>query len=91
MKFTPDSAKGESEIFVPRERHFPDGFRVIHGKGLTLVYDPSAPSGFRVIANPNQLDASAYRWDASRNRIVVKRWDATSEPLTLKIVPGTRD
>jgi len=64
MKFTPDSAKGESEIFVPRERHFPDGFRVVHGKGLTLVYDPSAASGFRVIANPNQLDATVYRWDA---------------------------
>jgi endoglycosylceramidase len=91
MKLTAGVAQGESEIFVPRERHFPDGFRLIQSNGVALAYDPASPSGLRVVSNPNRLDISAYRWDEARNRIVVRRWAAEPGPMVLKIVPGARD
>jgi hypothetical protein len=91
MEFAPDSSKGASEIYVPLDRHFPDGFRLIYSRGLTLAYDPSAPSGFRVVTNLNKLDASAFRWEPSSRHIVVREWDRGTGTATLKIVPGLGD
>lgn len=91
MNFLPDASKGESEIYVPVRHHFPDGFRLIYGRGLTLAYDPSAPAGLRVIRNMNNLDASAYRWHPARQRILVRQWDAGSGEATLQIIPGIHD
>jgi len=88
MKFNADLGKGESEIFVPRERYFPDGFRLIQSNGVTLAYGGST---VRVVTNPNKLDVSGYRWDEARNRIVIRRWAADAGPMVLKIVPGGRD
>lgn len=91
MNFVPDAAKGESEIYIPLERHFPDYFRLIYSRGLTLAYDVSAPTGLRVIRNLNNLDASAYRWHPTRRRLLVRQWDKGTGEATLRIVPGLRD
>ncbi|MCL5745984.1 MAG: cellulase family glycosylhydrolase [Acidobacteria bacterium] len=91
MRFVPDPAKGASEIYVPRQRHFPDGFRVVHSGGLTLAYDSSQPSGFRVLSNTGNFDAAAFRWDAARERILVSRWAPAASAVTLRIIPGIAD
>jgi endoglycosylceramidase len=92
MDFVPDSSKGASEIYVPLERHFPDGFRLIYSRGLTLAYDPfSEIPGLRVVQNANQLDASNFQLQPARGRILVTEWDKGTGEATLKIVPGVRD
>ena len=65
-----------------------DGFRLIQSNGVTLAF---AGSEVRVIANPNKLDVSGYRWDEVRNRIVIRRWGAVAGPMVLSIAPGGRD
>jgi len=90
MRFAPDSSKGKSEIFVPVERHYPDGFRVLYN-GLTLAFAPESPGGFRVVENTGDTPASAFHWDAARNRILVDNWGTESKETTLKIIPGTSD
>jgi hypothetical protein len=49
-------------------------------------------SGFRIEGQRSKSDASAWRWDENRTRIVISQWDpALSPSATLKILPGTRD
>ena len=89
MRFTAGGpSQGESEIFIPRQRHFPDGFRVMLPNGVTAACD----GALRLISNERKLDGSLYRWDESRSRLVIHRWDGVPDgAVTLKIVPGLRD
>jgi len=90
MRFIPDSSKGQSEIFVPAERHFPDGFRILYG-GATLAFSPGSPTGFKVLANPDDAPVQAFHWDAARSRVIVDNWGVASGETTLEIVPGLGD
>jgi hypothetical protein len=89
MVFTPDAGRGESAIYIPRSRHYPDGFRIVYGRGLALAYDPRQPGGLRVVENEPKIDASRWRWEERSSRLIVSRWDAGTGATTLKVVPGT--
>ncbi len=88
MTFIP--GKGSSEIFVPADRHFPDGFRIVCG-GLTLAFAPKSPTGFEVVTDSATIPASAFHWDAERNRVLVDSWGSASGEKTFKILPGLHD
>ena len=91
MVFTPDPATGESALYIPLARHYPDGFRLIYSRGVTLAYDPGTKAGLRVIENKAGLDVSAWRWENSRSRIVIPKWDSGTGSATLRILPGTAE
>lgn len=90
MRFVPDSSKGVSKIFVPASRHFPDGFRILCD-GLILAFAPESTTGFKVVTDSATVPASAFHWDADRNRVLVDNWGAASGETTFKIVPGLHD
>lgn len=90
MNFVPGSSKSGSEIFVPVDRHFPDGFRILCN-GLELSFDPKSPDGFKVIKDSPSLPATVFHWDAERRRVIVDNWGTISGETTLKIVPGLAD
>ncbi|TAN36697.1 MAG: hypothetical protein EPN23_07765 [Verrucomicrobia bacterium] len=70
LRFVPDLSKGESEIFVPTKRHFPDGCRRLDN-GMVPAFAPASTSGFHVSTNPHKMPATGFRWDGPRNRVVV--------------------
>lgn len=87
VEFEADPSKGESEIYVPRQRHFSSGFRISRSDGLSLDYDASAPNGFRADAGRGK----EYRWDEARQKLFISKWPAVKGPVTLKISPVAKD
>ncbi len=89
MRFRPEEARAPSEIFIPVDRHYPDGFRVRYGD-LTLALAPEDQSALQVVENTDGVDTDLFRWDAARQRLMVKRWpDVQSNGLAaLQVIPG---
>lgn len=90
MRFIPDASKGESELYVPVERHFPDGFLLLYG-GMNLAFAPQTPNGFKVVTNPDKIPVAGFRWDAQRRRVVVSDWGPQTSETTLRIVPNQHE
>ena len=91
MTFIPNSTLGPSEIYVPVNRHYPDGFQLVYittNSKLTLAYDENSPTGFRVIERSGEVNPELFRWDAETLHIIVERWTGGEETATLKILPG---
>ncbi|MCL4401921.1 MAG: cellulase family glycosylhydrolase [Acidobacteria bacterium] len=88
LVLTPDAGKGASEIYVPVDRHYPDGFHLVYSRGLTLALRPGE-TALKVLQNPGGLDAAAWSWNPANQTLTVRRWDAGSGEATLRILPGT--
>lgn len=89
MTLRTDPALGRSEIFVPAERHYPGGFRVEFGAGLTLDRHPGGTT-LRVTQARDAADkeqAKSIRWDEDQQRLIVARWAGQARPLTITIQP----
>ena len=68
MDFVDARDLGESEIFVPENRHYPDGFTVDLNGQCVLARDADEPTGLRMLHKQPGIDATAFRFDASRLR-----------------------
>lgn len=93
MTVNADPGLGATEIFVPAERHFPDGFLLEVGSGLTLVHDSDA-SGFRGLhaASPEDREqAKKVRWDEANQRVVILNWAGPARKLVIKVRPKEQD
>lgn len=87
MTFTPDYATGPSEIFVPRRRHYPSGFRLEYSPGLLLAHDPASPTGLSVLANPGGVDPGVFAWDEPSSAVVVRRWHQAPGDHHIRLSP----
>jgi endoglycosylceramidase len=74
LRYTPSSAGGYTELYVPRTRHYAGGFSVSFSDGTSVVYDPAAASGVRIVNNPANLDASSFVWDEARKSLSIREW-----------------
>jgi len=90
MDFTPGEAGAPSEIYLPLDRHYPDGLRIRY-QGLELVLAPGGGGGLKVAANPGKLPSRGFRWDKETQRLHVKAWPGAAERSLLEVLPGTRD
>jgi hypothetical protein len=90
MEFTPGEASAPNEIYLPLERHYPDGLRISY-QGLILRMNPGGAGGLTVISNPGRLDASLFTWDKSTQRLFIDKWPGVGERSILEIVPGIQD
>ncbi|HCJ67013.1 MAG TPA: hypothetical protein DHV62_06735, partial [Elusimicrobia bacterium] len=86
MSYTPDT--GNTDIFIPRTRHYPWGFKVIHSKGITLKDDPSQFTGLNVLENPGAVDSNKFSWNEASGTLRITEW-LTGESVTVEIKPLT--
>jgi len=90
MEFTPAEAKAPSEIYLPLDRHYPDGLRLNY-QGLILKLAPEGKGGLKVAENPGKLDSGVFSWDKATQRLYVKKWPGTDGRTMLEVVPGIQD
>lgn len=87
MHFQPGMGAAESLIYVPVDRHYPDGFCVSLDARLILAFDSKSPSGFRVLKGSPE-DANYFRWRPDTQRLVVTHWPAAGQSSVLRVFPG---
>ena len=89
VSLQPDAQRGSTEIFVPAERFYPEGFRVEVGSGLTLALKPGAAelSLLNSADETNREQATLVQWDTDSQHLVIKKWIVKSLSLTVKISP----
>ena len=89
VSLQPDPKLGGTEIFVPAERFYPDGFRVEVGPGLTLALNPGVAklSTLNSADETNRGQADLVQWDAGSQHLVIRKWIVKSPSLAVKISP----
>ncbi len=91
LTLTSDPALGATEIFVPADRHYPRGFRVEIGPGLTLALDPGAAT-LRPVRAATAIDrdqAAQVRWNDGTQHLQIEKWIGAPQRLTVRILPET--
>jgi len=83
-----EPSRGLSEIYVPEDRHYPDGFSVLYNGDVALARDRSQPSGLRILRAPASFDSGRFRFDAERQRLLVDGWSPGEGQQVLRILPG---
>ncbi|MCL5270464.1 MAG: cellulase family glycosylhydrolase [bacterium] len=93
MVLHPDAALGATEIFVPADRHYPDGFRLQIGQSLVLACPPAgdALQPARAGDADARAQASRVRWDRDRQHVVIENWVSSPRTLTMRVLPGLGD
>src|ERR1017187_8934863 len=77
----------ESLVYVPADRHDPDGFCVSLDSGLILGLDPKSPSGLRLLKGPTE-EAEHFRWKPDSQRLIMTQWPREGQPAVLRVFPG---
>jgi hypothetical protein len=87
MNYLPQSNSAPTEIYVPVNRHYPDGFTLkIDGKEIfELQISPESPSGLL----PKLVDSKRkIEWQPWSQRIFIYENPKTAELKKLEIIPG---
>ena len=89
MTLAPDASLGGTEIFVPEDRHYPAGFRVEVGPGLTIAHDPVSHQLHTLEAATagDRKQAELVRWDNNMQRLFIEKWVGRAPVLTVRILP----
>jgi endoglycosylceramidase len=88
MDFTSGKGTAVSEIYLPVNRHYPDGCRIqIDGIEMTILPE----NRMIVSANDNKQTIDMFHWDSDRQQILVKKWTKNNTRILLKIIPGVQD
>lgn len=70
---------GVTEIYVPRTRHFKEGFGVGMGTGLVMLYDAAQPNGLRALDPKRAAETAAFEWNEAEHTLRIR-----------EIAPGAR-
>jgi hypothetical protein len=87
MEFEPDIRKMASTIYIPADRHYPDGFCLSYNDEIVLAFAPNG--GARVLKASTGEGARQFHWDASTERLTVDAWPGISKTAVLRVFPGT--
>ena len=89
MELRTNPALGATEIFVPAERHYPHGFRVEVGSGLTLLHEGGASElrGIHAATAGDREQAKRIRWDDAKQRLIVEEWIGTTRKISIRVMP----
>ena len=82
-------ASGASVLFVPADRHYPDGYRLQIGDGLKMQYRPEGGplTVTRAAGDVDRAQAEQIGWDPESRRLHIRRW-LTEGTVTVKVLPG---
>ncbi|WP_158837324.1 cellulase family glycosylhydrolase [Polaribacter sp. L3A8] len=83
-----DNSKGASQIFIGANRHYPDGFSIMCGPDVVLVYNPLKNVGLELVKGLNKTNISNFIWNEKYQQLTILKWPKDNEQLNLKIVPG---
>ena len=85
----PNPSLGATEIFVPADRCYSDGFRVDLGSTLAMTHNPDAPRLhiLHTTGPEARTQANQIRWDAESDHLVIDKWVLPAPELTLTIRP----
>ena len=88
MDFLSGSSTMPSEIYLPVDRHYPDGCRI-----SIADIELSITSEGRMITSENRGNSliNMFNWDADRQQLIVHFWPEDDTQYTLRIVPGVSD
>lgn len=89
MNLEADPKLGATEVFIPAERHYPNGFRLSLGKGLTMDLEPNGEK-LRVSAASTEADrkqAGRIHWDGEKSRLTIDRWEMPAGKLVIRVRP----
>lgn len=87
--FTYHKEKGDSEIFVGANRHYPDGFTIMIDRDLVAVYDPLEGKGLNVIKSNFDKRKVLIVWNEQTQELVLKRLPEDRKHYRLQLRPGT--
>ncbi len=87
MTLKTDPTLGATEIFMPAERHYPKGFQVEVGPGLTLAQAGKAATlrTVRAVDATDREQAGLIRWDDATQHLIIDKWAGAARRLTVKI------
>ena len=78
---------GISKIFIPVDRHYPDGFTVTIGEAR-MIFNPMKNNGLELIKTDKQGYVPELIWEPYRQQLIVVKWPIDGEILNLSIQPG---
>lgn len=89
VKFQPKARLGNTEIFVPAERFYPNGFRLEIGSDLALALKPGQTrlQTLKSTSKTSHEQARYVAWNAALQHILIKDWIVEGSALTLRIEP----
>lgn len=85
LTYTPDSDLGTTEIFIPFERHYQEGFTLKHSAGIILNFDPSIQA-LKVASNTIGIGSSRFSYDEATSVLSIHEW-LQGESTIIEIVP----
>jgi len=90
MALRPDPTLGATDLFVPADRHYPTGFQLEIGTGLTMALDPGATTlrTVRVNTPADRIQADQVRWDGQRQQLTLEQWKGNPTRVSLKVYPS---
>ncbi|MBC9795743.1 cellulase family glycosylhydrolase [Sinomicrobium sp. FJxs] len=89
INFSYEKAKGDTEVFVGANRHFPDGFRLSVNNGeWDFVYDPLQGDRFFITEPKDEGSYPDILWDDRLQKIVIKSLPRDRTDYTLDLYPG---
>lgn len=82
---------GYSEIYLPEERHYPDGFTVIYNDEVMLARDKGSPTGLKVLKTVPGFHMNSFKFEESTQRLIILDWNLEETNNSIKIVPGIKN
>ncbi len=82
-----DNSLGISRIYIPADRHYPDGFTVTLGEAQ-LIYNPLKKTGLEVLKTDLAGNVPELIWDPYRQQLIVVKWPAADGISELVVQPG---
>lgn len=82
-----ENTQGASKLFIPADRHYPDGFTLTVGE-TQVIFDPTKNVGLEVVEPGNDYSPSQFIWDPYRQQLVILKWPVDDEDIRVLLQPG---
>ena len=87
LALSADNSLGTSRIYIPADRHYPDGFTVSIG-AFQWICNPIANKGLEVVKSGEGGSIPELIWDPYRQQLVVVKWPSDGALQSLVVQPG---
>ena len=87
LSLVADNSLGISRIYIPADRHYPDGFTVTLGE-TQWIYNPLKNTGLEICKTDKYGTFPELIWDPYRQQLIVVNWPSEGEVLNLSVQPG---
>lgn len=88
MQCKPDkNVRGVSRIFIPQDRHYPDGFVVRLNDDIIVQYNPYKNVGLEVVKTNREFEPNSLIFDQTKNQLIITDFP-NSQKVNLLVQPG---